>query len=144
MLSHCVQADQKRAHKYYHTVCRLISVSNSLPVSTNIKMIEVFMLLCLILCFLDILLQTYIHYIKKEKPTKKEGEDDDDEEEEEEVDEVRLTLADMARQLKANGRVDWLGENKKQQQLTKEEIFDMAMAPQAPSSKMGKEATEAR
>jgi hypothetical protein len=47
----------------YEYYLRLIGISSSLPVTTGIKMIEVWMLFCLVLSFLDTLCQTYIHYI---------------------------------------------------------------------------------
>jgi hypothetical protein len=37
-----------------------VSVSSSLPESTNIKYIEVWMISCLLLPFLEVLLQTYL------------------------------------------------------------------------------------
>ena len=39
---------------------RFISVSSSLPQSTNIKYIEIWMIGCLMLPFLEVLLHTYI------------------------------------------------------------------------------------
>jgi hypothetical protein len=110
-------------------------VSNSLPVTTNIKMIEVFMLTCLILCFLDILLQTYVHYIKKEKPTKKEGEDEDEEEEEDDFDEPRMTFVDLIRYLAGNKKDKGKVESK--EPLTKEQIFELTMmTPQSPTPQL--------
>jgi hypothetical protein len=46
-----------------HCTYRLIGISGSLPVTTGIKMIEVWILFCLVLSFLDILLQTYVHFL---------------------------------------------------------------------------------
>jgi len=43
-------------------VFRLISVTDALPSTTSVKMIEIWMLFSLILTFTDVLLQTYIKY----------------------------------------------------------------------------------
>jgi hypothetical protein len=40
----------------------LISVADAMPVTTSVKMIEIWMLFCLLLTFTDVLLQTYIKY----------------------------------------------------------------------------------
>ena len=39
---------------------RLISISDSLPTTANIKMVEVWMIFCLFMPFLEVVLQTYI------------------------------------------------------------------------------------
>ena len=39
---------------------RFINISSSLPATSNVKMIEIWMLFCLFLPFLEVLLQTYI------------------------------------------------------------------------------------
>jgi hypothetical protein len=44
-----------------HIFCfRFVNVSSSLPATANIKLIEIWMLFCLFLPFLEVLLQTYI------------------------------------------------------------------------------------
>jgi hypothetical protein len=106
-------------------------------------MIEVFMLVVLILTFVDILLQTYIHYILKEKPTKKVGEDEEDEEEVEEGE--RETLFDIIRQqlgkAKHNNKTEDLN---RQNQLTIDQIFDLAMGSEEPSSMVRQENTDVK
>ena len=50
---------------------RFLGISASLKATTSIKMIEVFMLVGLILCFNDILMQCYLQLArKKKKPAK--------------------------------------------------------------------------
>ena len=60
-------------------------MSGSLPVSTSVKMIEIWMLFSLLLTFADVLLQTYIHHLRERRLS---GED----KEEEEMQEVRQKL----------------------------------------------------
>jgi hypothetical protein len=63
-----------RNYKSSYTFFRLISVSDSLPVSTSVKMIEIWMLFCLMLTFVDVLLQTYIHYMREQRTMEEENE----------------------------------------------------------------------
>jgi hypothetical protein len=63
-----------RNNKSSYTFFRLISVSDSLPVSTSVKMIEIWMLFCLMLTFVDVLLQTYIHYMREQRTMEEENE----------------------------------------------------------------------
>jgi hypothetical protein len=63
-----------RSNKSSYTFFRLISVSDSLPVSTSVKMIEIWMLFCLMLTFVDVLLQTYIHYMREQRTMEEENE----------------------------------------------------------------------
>jgi hypothetical protein len=58
-------------------IYRFLGISGSLKATTSIKMIEVYMLVGLILCFNDILIQCYLQILKKKKkPIKKQREDD--------------------------------------------------------------------
>jgi len=41
---------------------RFLGISSTLKVTTNVKMIEVFMLVGLLLTFNDVLMQCYLHY----------------------------------------------------------------------------------
>jgi hypothetical protein len=66
-----------RNNKSSYTFFRLISVSDSLPVSTSVKMIEIWMLFCLMLTFVDVLLQTYIHYMREQRTMEEENEADE-------------------------------------------------------------------
>ena len=54
---------------YQHTVLKLmyrfISISDSLPVSGNIKMVEIWMLFSLFLPFLEVVLQSYVNYLRR-------------------------------------------------------------------------------
>jgi hypothetical protein len=43
---------------------RLISISGSLPESSSIKMIEIWMLFSLLLPFLEVVLQSYVNYLR--------------------------------------------------------------------------------
>jgi hypothetical protein len=61
-------------NKSSYIFCSLISVSDSLPVSTSVKMIEIWMLFCLMLTFVDVLLQTYIHYMREQRTMGEENE----------------------------------------------------------------------
>jgi hypothetical protein len=63
-----------RNNKSSYIFFRLISVSDSLPVSTSVKMIEIWMLFCLMLTFVDVLLQTYIHYMREQRTMGEENE----------------------------------------------------------------------
>jgi hypothetical protein len=58
----------------YSTVIfsRFISISESLPESGNIKMVEIWMLFSLFLPFLEVVLQSYVNYLRR-----KEDEDND-------------------------------------------------------------------
>jgi hypothetical protein len=53
---------------------RFLGISNTLKVTTSIKMIEVFMLVSLILCFGDVLMQSYLHYYGPPEDSDKEEE----------------------------------------------------------------------
>jgi len=44
------------------TVCRFVSISDSLPKTTSIKLVEVWMLISLMQTFADVILQTCIKY----------------------------------------------------------------------------------
>jgi hypothetical protein len=56
-----------------HILYRFLGISASLKATTSIKMIEVYMLVGLILCFNDILIQCYLQLLKKKKkPVKKQ------------------------------------------------------------------------
>jgi hypothetical protein len=50
-------------------IIRFLGISNSLKATTSIKMIEVFMLVGLILCFNDILMQFCIEFIRRKENT---------------------------------------------------------------------------
>ena len=102
------------------------------------------MLIVLMLTFADILLQTYVHYITNEKPSKKEGEEDEVEKEDEEEDE-RLTLYQLiCKWMSQTKTINKTEELERQKQMTKDDIFDLAMCPDEPSSMVGQEAREAR
>jgi hypothetical protein len=51
-----------------------LGISTTLKETTSIKMIEVFMLVSLILCFGDVLLQCYLHYYSPPEESDKEEE----------------------------------------------------------------------
>jgi hypothetical protein len=53
---------QQNCFYWFTFVSRLIGISNMLPQTTGIKMIEVWLIVCLVTSFFDTLLQTYIHY----------------------------------------------------------------------------------
>jgi hypothetical protein len=51
----------------------LISISDALPESSNVKMVEVWMLFTLVLPFLEVVLQSYVDYIyRKSHPDEEE------------------------------------------------------------------------
>jgi hypothetical protein len=50
-------------------IIRFLGISNSLKATTSIKMIEVFMLVGLILCFNDILMQFFIEFVRCKENT---------------------------------------------------------------------------
>jgi hypothetical protein len=51
----------------------LISISDALPESSNVKMVEVWMLFTLVLPFLEVVLQSYVDYIyRKSHPDEDE------------------------------------------------------------------------
>ncbi len=50
-------------------ILRFLGISNSLKATTSIKMIEVFMLVGLILCFNDILMQFCIEFVRHKENT---------------------------------------------------------------------------
>jgi hypothetical protein len=50
-------------------IIRFLGISNSLKATTSIKMIEVFMLVGLILCFNDILMQFCIEFVRRKENT---------------------------------------------------------------------------
>ena len=56
---------------------RFLGISNSLKVTTSIKMIEVFMLVSLVLCFNDILMQCHLELVRQRKKPAKIGVNDD-------------------------------------------------------------------
>jgi hypothetical protein len=107
-------------------------------------MIEVFMLFSLFLCFLDLLIQTHIHYVISTRP-KKKGMRQEDEEEGEgqgEEEEDRQTLYSLLHQQILKGRTGVRKEKpaaaphqQQQQQLGKSQIFDLAMSLEAVSMK---------
>jgi hypothetical protein len=80
-------------------------VSGNLPVTTNIKMIEVFMLFVLIFTFADILLQTYVHYLLQMDLLRRKDHYEDD----------RLRLHDLLDspigKSRGNNLIDKLGNN---------------------------------
>ena len=49
------------------TCPRYLGVSTSLKPTTSIKMIEVFMLVSLVICFNDILMQCYLRHLSNER-----------------------------------------------------------------------------
>jgi hypothetical protein len=53
---------------------RFLGISSTLKVTTSIKMIEVFMLVSLMLCFCDVLMQCYLHYYGPHERSDKEEE----------------------------------------------------------------------
>ena len=50
-------------------ILRFLGISNSLKATTSIKMIEVFMLVGLILCFNDIIMQFCIEFVRRKENT---------------------------------------------------------------------------
>jgi hypothetical protein len=50
-------------------IIRFLGISNSLKATTSIKMIEVFMLVGLILCFNDILMQFCMESVRRKENT---------------------------------------------------------------------------
>jgi hypothetical protein len=63
----CTVNDDSFAYKYYcssfEIIFRFISVSDSLPKSPQIKMVEVWLLFSLFQPLMDVVLQTYIYYL---------------------------------------------------------------------------------
>ena len=49
---------------------RFISISDSLPKSPNIKLVEIWLLFSLVQPFIDVLLQSYVHYLLDTKNNK--------------------------------------------------------------------------
>jgi len=56
---------------------RFLGISASLKATTSIKMIEIFMLVGLVLCFNDILIQCYLQFTKGKKRQPKKPKEDD-------------------------------------------------------------------
>ena len=44
--------------------CRYVNISEALPQTTSVKLVEVWMLFSLLQPFCDVLLQTYVHYLR--------------------------------------------------------------------------------
>ena len=113
---------------------RFLGISSSLKVTTSLKMIEVFMLVSLVLCFNDVLMQCYLHYHNALPVAPAEEEEDDDKAKSSAANQLLARLLSLTGQ---KGRIrdstaddgnsskaaDW----RKQE---KEAIFDLAMRPE--------------